>query len=325
LVPNLAFGNFAGKDFDSADLSGANLYSATLSGATLRNATLQSANLSQARLEDANLEAALLSYSNLSGANLTRAVLRDADLEGADLSDANLNEADLARARITKCWVYGVSVWNAQLEDVLQSDLLLSRNRTEKQGAITVDSIEMAVVVNLLASGGGIRVREFIDVLTSKIVLILGRFTPDRKAVLNAIQEELRRRNYVPIVFDFIGLRHRDFTEAINTLAGMCLFIIADITNPKSSPIELQATIPNYMVPFVPIIQEGEQPFAMFEDLRGKFDWVLDLLTYNSASYLIRGLKKAVIQPALKKHDELLAKKSEQLRIRHMTDYLADI
>jgi TIR domain-containing protein len=34
VVPNLAFGNFAGKDLDSSDLSGADLRFATLSGAT---------------------------------------------------------------------------------------------------------------------------------------------------------------------------------------------------------------------------------------------------------------------------------------------------
>jgi hypothetical protein len=106
------------------------------------------------------------------------------------------------------------------------------------------------------------------------------------------------------------------------TLAGMCLFIIADITNPKSSPLELQAAVPNYMVPFVPIIQEGEEPFAMFKNLQGKFDWVLDLLTYDSTLHLISGLEEAVIKPALKKHDELLAKKVAELRIRHIRDYL---
>ncbi len=109
------------------------------------------------------------------------------------------------------------------------------------------------------------------------------------------------------------------------TLAGMSLFIIADITNPKSSPLELQAIVPNYMVPFVPIIQEGEQPFSMFIDLKNKHpDWVLDLLAYDSASTLVRKLGNAVILPALKKHGELLAKKAEELRIRHVQDYPDD-
>ena len=34
-------------------------------------------------------------------------------------------------------------------------------------------------------------------------MLILGRFTDERKAVLNALREELRKRNYLPILFDF--------------------------------------------------------------------------------------------------------------------------
>ncbi len=90
-------------------------------------------------------------------------------------------------------------------------------------------------------------------------MLILGRFTPERKAVLDAIREALRQRDYLSIVFDFERPTARDFTETIMTLAGMRLFIIADITNPKSSPLELQAVVPNYMVPFVPIIQEGDK------------------------------------------------------------------
>jgi hypothetical protein len=39
-------------------------------------------------------------------------------------------------------------------------------------------------------------------------------------------------------------------------LAGY--FVIADVTNPKSSPLELQAVVPDYQIPFVPIIQEPE-------------------------------------------------------------------
>ena len=143
--------------------------------------------------------------------------------------------------------------------------------------------------------------------------------------MLDALREELRRQNYLPIVFDFERPTNRDFTETILTLAGMCLFIIADITNPKSSPLELQASVPNYMIPFVPIIQEGEQPFAMFKDLKNKHPaWVLDLLVYDAPSSLVRKLGNAVIRPALKKHDELAVNKAEELRIRNLNDYPED-
>ena len=37
------------------------------------------------------------------------------------------------------------------------------------------------------------------------VVLILGRFSAERKLVLDALRDELRKseRNYVPVVFDF--------------------------------------------------------------------------------------------------------------------------
>ena len=88
--------------------------------------------------------------------------------------------------------------------------------------------------------------------------------------------EELRSRNLLPIIFDFMGSSARDFTETIKVLAGMSLFVIADITNPKSAPLELQAIVPDYQIPFVPILQAGEQPFAMFTDLTNKDHWVLE-------------------------------------------------
>ena len=47
------------------------------------------------------------------------------------------------------------------------------------------------------------KIRHVIDTITSKAVLILGRFTRERKAVLDALREELRKRNYLPILFDF--------------------------------------------------------------------------------------------------------------------------
>jgi hypothetical protein len=41
----------------------------------------------------------------------------------------------------------------------------------------------------------------------------------------------------------------------------MSRFVIADITNPKSSPKELEAIVPDYQIPFVTIIHKDEKPF----------------------------------------------------------------
>ena len=175
-----------------------------------------------------------------------------------------LIKTDLREATLTDCSVYGISTWAVQLEGAHQADLVITRY---DQPIITVDNLEVAQFIYLLLNNQ--KIRDVINTIAEKAVLILGRFTPKRKAVLDAIREALREHGYVPIVFDFERPTNRDFTETIMTLAGMYLFIIADITNPKSSPLELQATIPNYMVPFVPIIQQGEEPFAMLNDLLG--------------------------------------------------------
>jgi hypothetical protein len=69
----------------------------------------------------------------------------------------------------------------------------------------------------------------------------------------------------------------------IKTLASLSYFVIAGVTNPKSSPLELQATVPDYQIPFVPLTQEGEQPFGMMVDLQKKYNWVLDMLSYTQS------------------------------------------
>jgi hypothetical protein len=165
------------------------------------------------------------------------------------------------------------------------------------------------------------RIRDVIDTISSKAVLILGRFSDDRKSILNALRDALRNKGFLPIVFDFERPIERDFTETIMTLAGMSCFVIADITNPKSAPLELQATIPDCKVPFVPILQDGESAFSMFSNLQTKYDWVLCLLKYDSSENLIDVLDDAVINPALEKRHELELRKAQNGPTRHVEDY----
>jgi hypothetical protein len=133
---------------------------------------------------------------------------------------------------------------------------------------------------------------------------------------------EVRKHNLVPIIFDFDGATSRDFTETIKTLAGMSLFVIADITNPSSTPLELQATVPDYQIPFVPLIQEGQQPFSMFRGLKSQYDWVLPPLKYSSAEKLQRGFKSAILDRAWEKHEELRKRKVEEVKMQSLEDFL---
>ena len=93
-------------------------------------------------------------------------------------------------------------------------------------------------------------------------------------------------------------------------------FVIVDITNPRSAPLELQATVPDYMVPFVPILEEGQNPFAMFVDLQNKYDWVLKpVIGYSSVDRLIEVLEDKIVRRAEAKFNQLLERRHQQLRV----------
>ncbi len=121
---------------------------------------------------------------------------------------------------------------------------------------------------------------------------------------------------------DFDRPADKDFTETIKTLAGISYFVIADVTNPKSSPLELQATVPDYQIPFVPIIQEGERPFAMMVDLQKKYPWVLPTRSYDSIETLMSALKPGIIDPAVEMKNKLRLVKAQEQVTESLRDYL---
>src|SRR5690242_9651689 len=109
-------------------------------------------------------------------------------------------------------------------------------------------------------------IREVINTLTTKSVLILGRFIPERKAVLDALRESLREQNYLPILFDFDPTNTQTVRETVRTPAHLCHFIIADLTSPSSIPEELETIIPTLAVPVQPLLDIAQQrEFSMFK------------------------------------------------------------
>src|SRR5262249_59385709 len=139
-------------------------------------------------------------------------------------------EAELSGADLTGCHIYGVSAWGLKLDEGTKQHHLVISSEPE----ITVDNIEVAQFIYLLLHNE--KIRYVIDTIGRKAVLILGRFTADRKAVLDALRQELRKRDYLPILFDFEVPTTRDITETVSLLARMARFIIADLTDPSSIP-----------------------------------------------------------------------------------------
>lgn len=293
--------NLSMANLSHADLSNANLTRAYFSGANLRDAILAGANLTEAYLNHSCLNGATLAGANLMGAYVHLSDMTSVDLSGADLTCARIIEVDLKKANVSGCHVYGLSAWDINLEATTQSHLIINQAH---EPTITVDDLELAPLIYLLLNNK--KVRNLIDTVTSKAVLILGRFSVERKEVLDCIREELRKHNYVPIIFDFERPCNKDLQDTITILAGLVRFIIADLTEPRSIPQELVSIVPVHpRVPVMPLIKRGHEPWAMFDFIRS-YPWVLDTYEYDDVVDLLATLKEKVITPAERKFEEQL-------------------
>ncbi len=308
-------GTFDDSDFSGANLADADLEGISASGAHFSRANLQRTNLHRARLQNpdsmggvrktrldhADLTAANISQSDLTGAvlrgsNLSHANLSKATLINTDLEQAHLIHTDLQGAVITGALVYGISAWDLVTDEhTEQNDLGISRFG---ETAITADDLEIAQFMYLPLNNAGIR--RVIDSITSKVVLILGRFSEARKPVLDALRQALRGDGFdlVPVVFDFARPVSRTTAETITTLAGMARFVIADLTDAKSVLQELMAIAPT--MPSLPVqsllIESQEEPGML--DLFHHYPWFLTPQRFRDTDDLLDRLA-AVVQPAI--------------------------
>jgi uncharacterized protein YjbI with pentapeptide repeats len=234
-----------------------------------------------------------LTGASLIGQMLTGASFNGADLSGANLSHAHLVESNFQDAKLNGCRVYGISTWNVDLTRADQANLIIS---TYEEPTITVDNLEMAQFIYLLLSNE--KIRNVIDTLTSKTVLVLGRFTPERRSILDAIRDALRRHDYLPVMFDFEKPSSRGYTDTITTLARMARFIIADLTDAAEVRLELAKIVPDLpSVPVQPLILASQTEYLSFGDMR-RYPWVLEPFRYMDLAHAIASLPEMVLTPA---------------------------
>lgn len=289
--------------FTRANLQNANFFNTNLGGVHFENADLTNADLRKADLSRSNLRNACLV-----GADLSFSICNDTDFSNADLTNANLNMASFVGCRIdnallTRCSVYGLSAWDVTGVPKDQSSLLIT---PPKQAAITVDDLQVAQFIYLLLNNQNIR--KVIDTITSKAVLILGSFSDVRKNVLYNLQEELRNRNYLPILFDFTGPQNRDVTETVSTLAHLARFVIADLTDAKSVLQELSILVPGLpSLPVKPILLSTQKEPGMF-DFFHRYPWVLDTYYYSDGNEVFASVDDKIIRPLEEKFFEMKPK-----------------
>ena len=272
-----------GIDFKNTNLSGVSLVGNLLIGANL---------------EEANLDGSILANVSFARANLARASIKRANISLASFVISDLTNADIQGSRI-----YGISAWDIKKDGLIQKDLIIT---PPGEPEITVDDLEVAQFIYLMLNNQ--KIRDVIETITSKAVLILGRFTPERKAVLDALKDELRLRNYLPIVFDFENADSKSLNETMSLLARMSRFIVADITDAKAVREELALVIPqNPSVPVIPLVLKGQEVYSTF-DFPKLYRAVLPLHEYDSPEILLENIIPAIIAPAEQKVAELRGK-----------------
>lgn len=316
-----------GADLQKTKLNNANLKKTNLKKANLNLTIFSWANLSNANLENSSIIEALFFKTNLNGANLSNIISYDANFQGVNLKNSNLRNADLYGARFsTSCLqgadlrgsiltrvrfiecnfedaklcdskVYGVSTWGIKTNSGTEQTNLIITKKDEP--IVTVDNLEVAQFIYLLINNK--KIREVLDTIASKVVLILGSFTKERKVVLDCIRNELRKYNYIPIMFDSDKPTYRNTNETISTLAHMARFVIADLTEPKSIPQELITIVQNLPSLLVqPVLMEGQEIWGMYDGIKA-YPWVLEIVKYKDRDDLIKHIHENIIQPIEKR------------------------
>ena len=233
-----------------------------LTGANLSEADLSKANLNVAHLNGAHLAGANLSGAHLNETHLNRAYLNKANLSGANLDEAHLDEAHLNGAHLNGAHLAGANLNEATLIDTDLTDADLT----------------------------GCRI----------FGISAWRLKLEGAKQLDALRDELRNRNLLPILFDFAIPASRDVTETIKTLASLVRFVIADVTDATEVCVELHNIVRDFpSLPIQPILLRGHPEFVSLSHLT-RFPWVLPIFEYDHPEHLLASLDKIILAPEAK-------------------------
>jgi uncharacterized protein YjbI with pentapeptide repeats len=249
-----------------------------LSGVAIRSASAEGLNLRNAVLEDAHFEEGDFSRADFSGATFrntrfNKTIMTGANFDGATFVNCNLNRINLAGAsfrvkEITETVVYGLAAWDLQTSaEMKQSKLVIERTYElysdligQGKVPLMVDDIELAQFVYYLTNHK--KMRDALNILNDKGVLLLGRFKDGGLERLYSIRERLRSKGYMSMIFDFARPDNLSLTETVVTMAGLSKFIVADLSG-SSVPAELQSVLSQIKKP---ILAFGN-PYAVFPDV----------------------------------------------------------
>ena len=287
LETDFSYSNLREARFSRVESIQTNFTGANLKGISIVLSRLDFSIFDESNLSEITVDRTTFFGTSFFKANMEKASFTNCYLKGSLFIETNINDA-----YFNACNIFGVSVWKVKGDPVNQTNLNISDFHEIE---ITVNSLEIAQFIYLILNNP--KIKSIIDDITTKLVLILGRFSEEQKPILDMLRLELPKFNYVPIIFDFQEPNLRDLDETISILVSISKFIIADLTDPRSIPQELKGTIERLpSVPVQPILQEDRELFAMFSHFE-RYPWVLEVKKYTSCQNLQDNLETLIIDP----------------------------
>lgn len=308
-----------------------NFYRTNFYKSTFESAIFPAADMRECYLYEADMSAAGFPGADFSGSMIRKAYCRGTDFSNAKFVDCVLNNStfigtNFSGALIEGCNVYGVSAWEIFMDDkTIQKELFLHRdNFSRKNLAQTgnqpsfVDDIALAQFLYFISqeNGFGKSLRQ----LNKRTVLLLGKFKEGGLELLKSVGEMLRKRNYVPIIFDFEPSEHTNLIENVTTMAGLSRFVLANLEG-NSVPAELAKVTSNYQNPVIGWIHDDKHNalYAMFKDVIAKDN--VQYFTYTNEINLESQLDKTILKAEqylqkLSGHSSVANNKLEEGRIQ---------
>ena len=293
---NLEHVNARSAIFDDVMAQEPNFEVGTLRGARFRRARISGGRFHRAYLRDTNLKDAAFTDCWFRFANFEGARCENTDFSGSDLRYASMVKTNLKGASLTDVHVFGISAWGVETDASTRQDLIVGRKEDEREAPLRAHDLQTAQLLGLMLDGAG--VRAVLDSMTSKLVLILGSFSPAEKTVLDALRATLQSHGYIAVEFDFERPSDRDYAETVLTLVGMSRFVVADFTNAKEVRAEVAQARRQYLrVPIIPIARDGASlPITMVNSFMPE---ELQLLVrYQTVDDLLLKVQVSIIRPA---------------------------
>ena len=163
-------------------------------------------------------------------------------------------------------------------------------------------------VLRLARELDGLNFSEIVSEMTKRRVLILGAFKGRRLKVLEAIKRGLadHPNKYIPELFTYRKPDLRDLTESVVAFASLSRFVVADLSEPRTLPGEIEAIVPRLQsVPLVPLINRTGKEYAGFSSIKRRPNVVQPTFRYRDLEQLQQQLDEAIVQAAEAKLHEV--------------------